>query len=93
MGLVDKAGNVIPGGGHGTGHIMVTNPGALLHGVCVEGSGSNNGLKPAMQVVESTGGMGLTESWYSFLSVKDAIFTVYRGCKKSRMSVRVCKVA
>jgi hypothetical protein len=97
MALVDKEGRVIPGGGHGTGHIVVTNPGAMLHvpgigGECIDKI-DDSGLKPALQVVESTGGIGLTESWYSILSVKNGIFTVYRGCKRSRMPVRICKVA
>jgi hypothetical protein len=103
LGLADSVtGKVIPGGNSGkSGHVMVTDPDhyQALAGldVCMDGTpkptdGPGAG-KVSMRVVESTGGKGLVDSWYAFLSVaKNGVFTVYRGSKHCQMPVRMIEV-
>jgi hypothetical protein len=108
LGLVNHAGNVIPGGGvkgddgkaH-AGHIIINDPGSFRFDaqpipgidVCYEGESSKapKAVK-SFRVVESTGRTGLVESRYGLIKVEKGIFTVYRGCKKSLMRVRIAAV-
>jgi hypothetical protein len=101
LGMVDKDNRVLPGGGKGTGHVVAVQPFTLVDKVSpfgqdkcyTPGFAKDPAKNPSFWTVESTGGIGLTASWYNVVSVdKAGIFTVYRGCKASKFRVRVAPV-
>jgi hypothetical protein len=101
MGMVDDNDRVLPGGGHGTGHVMAVQPFTLVTKLTpfnqdscyTNGYAKDPGKHPTFWTVESTGGIGLAASWYNVLNVdKNGIFTVFRGCKSGKLRVRVAPV-
>jgi hypothetical protein len=100
LGMVDKDDKVLPGGGHGTGHVVAVQPFTLmkklppfgLENYLGNGFAKDPVKHPSFWAVESCGGMGLTASWYNVLSVDKGIFTVYRGCRSAKLRVRVAPV-
>lgn len=77
FGMVDKTGQIIPGGKSGAGHIMITQAG-------MSAPGHWDTYSPKLWVVESTAGSvppGLHEGWYECLDYnkKTGIFHLDRG--------------
>jgi hypothetical protein len=100
---VDSSYRIIPGGLNAdSGHIVITEPGRTMG---TEGTytptmnldGRDAGAigKLAFWGVESTGGLGLVQSWYavSQLSVGgkdvDGVFRCFRGCKRGYLNFRI----
>jgi hypothetical protein len=101
LGMVDANDRVLPGGGHGTGHVVAVQPCTLVNKLTpfnqdrcyTNGYAKDPARNPTFWAVESTGGIGLAASWYNVLSVdKAGIFTVFRGCKSGKLRVRVAPV-
>jgi hypothetical protein len=102
MGLADPStGRVYPGGNTTPpGHIVVvepytlcTKPSLFTRDKCFgPGFPADPTKTPALWVVESTGSLGITQSWYNIAANRRGIFTVYRGCKSGTMPVRIAPV-
>lgn len=98
MGLVNDEGKVRPGGGD-TGHVVITQAGmSIMPGLCYdtlsEERAEKAGAMPTLYVVESTGGLGITKSWYQVEKVDPrGVFTVFRGCKGHRLKVRISRMS
>ena len=104
LGEVDSSYRIIPGGlTADEGHIVITEPGRKM------GSGSGT-YEPTMNLdgqdadaigniafwgVESTGGLGLVESWYAISQLRvgnkdiDGVFKCFRGCKRQYLNFRI----
>jgi hypothetical protein len=98
MGQVNDDGRVKRGGGE-SGHVVITQAGmSIMPGLCYdtlsEQRAEKAGAVPTLYVVESTGGLGITKSWYQVEKVDErGVFTVYRGCKGHRLKVRISRMA
>lgn len=101
---VNNAYKVIPGGSAGVGHIMITEPKSFMKSFTFNSFGGldpklgQQGIyqSPAHWTVESTGHMGLVDSWYVFQQVNGqhnkpvpGVFRVFRGSKGQFMNVRI----
>ena len=104
LGEVDSSYRIIPGGLNADeGHIVITEPGRVM------GSGSGT-YEPTMNLdgkdagaigklafwgVESTGGLGLVQSWYAISQLRvggkdvDGVFRCFRGCKRQYLNFRI----
>jgi hypothetical protein len=106
---VDAQGNVMPGGpGRPAGHLAITEPNRFNPQSFVSNSFGGLDLRasrmgaygnPAYWAVESTGGIGLAESWYAFPPnefvfhpVRGALCRVFRGSKGSVLRFRVTEL-
>lgn len=79
----DASGQVFNRSGDDVGHIMITNPNSM----------GQSGKEITVDVVESTGGVGLVKSEYRILKVDSSgVFRVYRGAKQSEMNVRITRL-
>lgn len=93
LGLVNKDGKIINRPEKGkVGHVMISQPLTRMEKP-VFIKGNFLGLRPSLQVLESTGKKGLVESRYDVLEVdKKGIFTVWRGSKQEEMRVQIYRV-
>lgn len=93
-------GVVIPGGKAGVGHIAITEPNKFMPQSFVFDSFASADLglaqkgaygHHAFMAVESTGGIGLTQSWYAFpkSSNPQGIYRVFRGSKGIWMQFKI----
>jgi hypothetical protein len=104
----DSTLRVIPGGGGRDGHCVITEPQRFMQHSFVVDSFAGLDLRaaergaydnPAYWAVESTGRLGLRESWYAFQAVQrrsvdvPGVFQVFRGSKGTSMRVRVAELA
>jgi hypothetical protein len=104
FGLVDSAFKVVPGGSARIGHLMITEPSRFMKSYAFNSFGGldlrlgKQGVyqSPAYWTVESTGQLGLVESWYAIQQVKGhrgrdvpGVFRVFRGSKGEFMNVRI----
>jgi hypothetical protein len=98
---------VIPGGSSRDGHCVITEPKRFMAHSFVADSFAGLDLRaaergaynnPAYWAVESTGHLGLRESWYAFQSLQrhhadvPGVFHVFRGSKGTTMRVRVAEL-
>lgn len=95
-----SGGVVIPGGKSGVGHLVITQPGQFMPQSFVFNSfaSADMGLAKkgayghhAFMAVESTGDIGLTQSWYAFPKGASltGIYRVFRGCKGIWMQFKI----
>jgi hypothetical protein len=100
---VDAQGHVIPGGSGGAGHITITEPNRFnpqsfvadsFGGLDFRASTMGAYANPAYWVVESTGGIGLTESWYAFPrnQFNNGVCRVFRGCKGTNLKFKISEL-
>jgi len=96
---VDSSNRIIPGGPSSTpGHIVITEPGRYINSFmsmnldpAVSGAVGN----PAFWGAESTGGIGLVQSWYVIRQLTnggrpvDGVFRVLRGSKNQLLNFRI----
>jgi hypothetical protein len=109
LGEVDASYRIIPGGlTADEGHIVITEPGRRM------GSGSEGTYEPTMNLdgkdagaigklafwgVESTGQLGLVQSWYAIAQLRvgnkdiDGVFRCFRGCKREFRNFRIIALA
>jgi hypothetical protein len=100
---VDASYRIIPGGLNADeGHIVITEPGRTM--------GADGTYTPTMNLdgrdagaigrlafwgVESTGGLGLVQSWYAIAQLRagnkdvDGVFRCFRGCKRQYLNFRI----
>lgn len=79
----DAQGQVFNRSGDDVGHIMITNPDSM----------GRSGQEITVDVVESTGGLGLVKSQYRILKVDThGVFRVHRGSKQHEMNVRITRL-
>lgn len=94
MATADENGKVINNGAGA--HVMITEPHSIMKVrsvVTIMKKGVEHRVEQEcykIRVIESTGGLGLTESFYKLVSVdKNYVFTVARGCKSGTLKVRI----
>lgn len=100
---VDRNGKTIPGGSTGVGHTAISEPGQAhrlfpIRGMWVDCPSCPEGIGvPGIWVIESTGGNGLSRSWYHIFDHPKAsrsakwrgVFSIHRGVKNKMLDFRV----
>jgi hypothetical protein len=99
LGEVDGANRIIAGGPTtAAGHIVITEPGRFVSDfMSMNLDLADKGVlgNPAFWAVESTGGVGLTQSWYVVQQLKngsrpvDGVFRIYRSSKRAFLNFRM----
>jgi hypothetical protein len=93
---------IIPGAGGSPGHIAISEPSQFQSSyMSMNLDLANSGMlgTKAIYCVESTGGLGLAQSWYAVMPLKrrakevPGVFRVYRNCKHQYMNVRIVAMA
>ena len=101
---VDSSYRIIPGGLNAdSGHIVITEPGRMMGAgsttyeptMNLDGKDADAIGKLAFWGVESTGGLGLVQSWYAVSQLRvgnkdvDGVFRCFRGCKRQYLNFRI----
>lgn len=100
---VDASYRIIPGGLNAdSGHIVITEQGrsmgtegTYMPTMNLDGRDAGAIGKLAFWGVESTGGLGLVQSWYAISQLRaggkdvDGVFRCFRGCKRQYLNFRI----